>query len=383
MGPSTPDAARSGGRFVWADVAKGTCIVLVVLHHLVAKHYVAVLVEPHDWLGEAWVGVTYALKPVRMPLFFLVSGIFAASALRRPWDQRQTTRLVGLYFLYSVWLVIHMGIFSAATELPMNRTSLGSELLMDLVFASTGLWYLYALAVYVPVARLLLGVGPGPAIALAVTVALVAPLLGIDAVNRVSVLQHFVFFLVGALLPTVGKRAVALGRKHTVLLVLGAVGLALLLWAEGVPLSIAKIIVSVLALPVALRAAAALAAWAPARLVLGYVGRHTLPVYVLHVPVLALAHRLLAERVLDLVGTWPGPLVGLYPVVLAVAIVAVCLLLHRLLGAIGLGWLFRPTVVEPLVTAAHRHEDDRVLFDGEPPAARSKRSGKTRGYADR
>lgn len=351
MAPTAVDAAAGRPRALWADVAKGACIILVVLHHLVAKHYVAVVDQPHGWWSREWVDLTYALKPLRMPMFFLVSGIFAAGALRRPWDERQTTRLVGLYFVYACWLVIHAAFFSVATELPMNRTRNVTELLSDLVYASTGLWYLYALAVYVPLARVLLRLGVVPTLALAAVVALLTPLAGIDAANRVAVLQHFVFFVLGALVPGLGARAAGMRRGSTVWLMAGAGVLAWVLSASGVPLGVSKIAISVLAVPAALRVTAGVASWQPAGQVLGHVGRHTLPVYVLHMPVVAVAHHLVADRVRSLASAWPGLLVGFYPVALTVAVVCVCLLLQRALRAIGLGWLFLPTVVSPLVTA--------------------------------
>src|SRR5262245_4164499 len=74
-----------GPRMVWPDVAKGVCILLVVLWHTVNKHYLQV-----DWriggpVPALWGFVGDQLMTLRMPLFFTISGMFAVSAFHRPW----------------------------------------------------------------------------------------------------------------------------------------------------------------------------------------------------------------------------------------------------------------------------------------------------------
>ncbi len=83
-----------------ADAAKGVCIVLVVLHHLVTKHLELVL--PGDGPAVvAWGAVTAGLRPLRMPLFFVISGMFAASAVRRSWGASLRRRVATPYYLYA------------------------------------------------------------------------------------------------------------------------------------------------------------------------------------------------------------------------------------------------------------------------------------------
>ena len=72
---------------LWVDVAKGACILLVVLHHAVVKDLALQTPAALDPVADAWQWVTMALKPVRMPLFFVLSGLVASSAVRRPWAQ--------------------------------------------------------------------------------------------------------------------------------------------------------------------------------------------------------------------------------------------------------------------------------------------------------
>ncbi|WP_238455148.1 threonine/serine dehydratase [Micromonospora sp. ATA51] len=73
---------------------------------------------------------------------------------------------------------------------------------------------------------------------------------------------------------------------------------------------------------------------------LATLGRRTLPVYVIHMPVLALLHRLLAGPVAELTGTSRALLVTCYPVLLTAVVLALSLAVHRALLAAGATWLF-------------------------------------------
>lgn len=347
----TPASTTRPRRLIWADAAKGVCIVLVVLHHLVTKHY-AVLLPDGSFVGTAWLGVTDALKPVRMPLFFLISGMFAASAVRRPWRRAARPRIANPYYLYVVWLLIHAVVFSYATALAMNRTRNLTELLGDLVLASTQLWYLYALALYFVLAKLLLRFDPRWVLAGAAAVSAVASLLPIEAANRESVLQHFVYFLAGVLVPALPRRVAELrGRHVTSALAAGAAAVGGGALVLGLPESTTTLLVSLVGVPLAIRLVAAASAWqwfaAPA----AELGRRTLPVYVMHVPLLALLHHLVVplREVLLVPDTPAGVLVAAaYPLLATATVTGTCLLLHAVLVRGGLGFLFQlPTTAAP------------------------------------
>jgi uncharacterized membrane protein YcfT len=322
----------SDGRLLWPDVAKGLCILLVVLHHLTTKHYLGLVPATEGWLADTWTAVTLALKPVRMPLFFVLSGFFAASAVGRPWSQ-VSRRVTSPYYLYVVWLLVLGGVFTVERSLVMNRTQDLGELLADLVFASTGLWFLYALAVYFLLARLLLRVPLPLALGLAGTVTAAAYAFPLEDANRTSVLVHFTWFLAGSRCPRLVRRLG--GLEVPGMLSLLVVGYAVLLTVPGVP----TLLLSVVGVPLGLVAAGALARGSRCAPVLGRLGRRTLPVYVLHMPLLAILHH-------ALVG--PAPVGGVddllvlaaYPVMLSVVLVLACLGVHALLVRLGLGLLF-------------------------------------------
>lgn len=345
--PDADAAAPSpAGRLVWADAAKGLSIVLVVLHHLAQKHYGVVVPDGLEWLAQGWQALTSVLKPVRMPLFFLISGMFAAAALRRPWHRVRGPRALTPYYLYVVWVCVHAVVFARATALPMNRTRDAADLLRDMLFASTSLWYLYALAAYFVLAKLLVGWDRRVVVAAAALLAATAGLLPIEAYNRVSVLHHFVYFALGAYFPDVVRHlAVRRSALGLALLLAAYAGLAGLAGALGLPHRTTVLATSVAAVPLTLSlVVAASHAWPRVGLGAAAVGRRSLEVYVLHMPVLAGLHHLLAESVSVPDRAWPSAAVAAvpvaaYPLVATAALTAACLLLRA--GAVGpLRWLF-------------------------------------------
>lgn len=329
---------------MWADAAKGLCIALVVLHHLTTKHY-DLLIPDGMWVEDLWQAATDALKPARMPLFFLISGMFAAGAARRPWGDVLRGRVATPYYLYAVWLAIHAAFFSVFTVLPMNRTRSLSELVGDLLLASTGLWYLYALALYFVLAKLLRPLDSRAVLLGAAAVSATSSLLPIEAANRESLLQHFVFFAVGVMVPGLAGRVVELpGRHVTASFAAGSAAVGLAAWALGLPQSTTTLLVSTMLVPLAIRlvAAASRNPWvgAPA----ARLGRHTLPVYVLHVPLLSLLHHVVVQvpALADLAESMAGHVVlAVYPVLGTVLVVAASLMLHAVLARMGFRALFQ------------------------------------------
>jgi uncharacterized membrane protein YcfT len=333
--PARPDVATGQGRLLWVDVAKGACIFLVVLHHAVVKDLALQAPPALQPVAAAWVWVSMALKPVRMPLFFVLSGLVAASAVGRPWaDARR--RVLSPYYLYVVWLVLQGAFFSVERLLPMNRTQDLRELLGDLVWASTGLWFLFALAAYFALARLLSGLPRGPVLAVAALVSALSGYLPTDDWNRVSVVFHFTFFALGALAPDLVRRVAGAAVHVPGRLALGYVALAVLLPHLHLPRTLDLVLASALGVPLGIALCMRLAETrlAPAA---AWVGRRTLPVYVLHAPLLALVLHV-SDPIHD---GWLGVTeVVLYPLVLTVVAVAAALAIHGELRRLGAHALF-------------------------------------------
>lgn len=339
----TTGPGTESGRLRWGDVGKGVFIFLVVLHHTVNKHAVAVAPAGWEELAAAWSGLTLALKPLRMPLFFLLSGLFAARAVHRPWHQVVRPRLARPTYLYALWLALLAVFFSYARQLPMNRTRSLEEYAQDLLVASTSLWYLYATVVYFVVARATRRLDARLVVAAGALVAATSWLWPIEAYNRESLLIHLVYFLAGARMPGLVRRLGEWrGTWVTVPLLVAYVGLGAVLLSVGTPRGVATLLLSVLVVPLGVRAiVAAGERWPRLERTTAALGRRTLPVYVLHVAVLSgLHHVVLALPEVPQVGLLTMVVLGLYPLLAALVVLLACLAVHAVAVRTPLRWLF-------------------------------------------
>ena len=358
--------ATTRTRLAWPDVAKGVCILLVVLHHLVGKQLDLVVPANLTGVAAAWEAICAWLKPIRMPLFFAISGFFAASALRRPWAE-VARRVISPYYLYVVWLGVFAVIYTFETQMEANRTTSIADLAGELVFAATSMWFLFALALYFALAKLLVNAPPAAVVAVAGLVAASTSWLPLHETNRVSVLTHFVYFFIGAAYPQVIRRLGEARLPIRSLLGAYAVATAALLRLDA-PRSITIVALSVIGIPLGIAVAVRLSETSVADR-LAWLGQRTLRVYVLHLAVLALLFHLPVR-----VAYGPTPvaavLVAIYPIVGALLIAAICLAVHHCLVKVGAGWLFTAPaalmpggrkVREPRVSAAAPSLDVRLL----------------------
>jgi threonine dehydratase len=337
---------ETGDRQKWVDVAKGCCILLVVLYHVVDKQYLPSFELP-SVAREGWTAVVMGLVPLRMPLFFLISGFLASRSALRPWRIALGPRVLGPYYLYVVWLLIHLAWFAVLPDISGEGRALDDPagFLLNLVIATTSLWYLYALAVYFLLAKAA-RMWPRATLVVAASVNVAVAAQWIGARDQyAALLQNLVFFLAGVYLPKLVHRLAGLQRRRVVAIGSSVVLLVLLvlkrvLDADGVP--------GLLLLLSALACIAGVSAssWAadvslPGARLLAHIGRGTLPVYVLHLLFLSLLGLFIssAEGIV-LPGGTPGALV--YPVVVTAVVTGLSLAARRVLGLLRLGVLLSP-----------------------------------------
>lgn len=339
---TAPASARSH-RVEWADAAKGVCIVLVVLWHVIVKDY-----QQIDWhlgvpVSGLWGTLGEQFLPLRMPLFFTISGVFAANAAQRPWRVVARSRIARFLYLYVVWLLIHTAILAAAPELPTDRATSALGLLEQLTITPSNLWYLYALALYFTIAKATRRVPRALVLVPAAVLSAVAAAGLLDTPgNRAGLYQNLVFFLAGLYLrPQIQQWAATASRRRLVL-VSGAYVLALAAMAVAGAQQLFGVwmVVSVVAVAFGITAAARLARWPAVSDPLSRLGRVTLPIYVIHMPVLALLHRLLLVPVSGLDQPAQGLIVLGYPIVVTGLVTALSLAIHRALLAVRARWLF-------------------------------------------
>ncbi|MCW2814229.1 MAG: pyridoxal-5-phosphate-dependent protein subunit beta, partial [Nocardioides sp.] len=212
-------------------MAKGLCIVLVVLWHVTRKDYLQLSWDLPVPVTGVWGAASEALLPVRMPLFFCISGLYAARRLDAPWPQLWSRRVAPLLFLFVAWTLVHTLVLRLTPGFDTAVADGPVELLVQLTVTPGNLWYLLALASYVVVAR---GARRRPVLALgsalllsAVAAAGLVPTPG----NRYGLLTNLVWFLLGTRLATAPVlRVLTRPRAVTLVLTVGPFALAAGAW---------------------------------------------------------------------------------------------------------------------------------------------------------
>ncbi|MFB6721066.1 acyltransferase family protein [Kribbella sp. NPDC056345] len=337
---STADATAEGtemperNRVAWADVAKGVCILLVVLWHVLMKHYLQI-----DWhiggqIKGAWGTFGEQLLPLRMPLFFAVSGFFAVRAVHRTWPEVLRTKVAKFYYLYVLWLIIHTAILAFVPDFGTESADGPLKFVAQLFITPSNLWYLYALALYFLVARATRRVPPWVVLGLAFLLSATAsaelvPVPG----DRAGVYQNLVFFLAGIYGKTLIEKLAA--QASWLRLALIAVPYAVLL--AVVALFDAKTwfglwpLVSGVAILLGVTAAGLVTRWERLSNGLASIGRRTLPIYVIHMPVLALIHEALLKPLSSASPTIQLVTQIVEPVVLTAFVAWLCLFVYKYL----------------------------------------------------
>lgn len=330
-------SAARAERVRWADTAKGLCILLVVLWHVVAKQYLRLEWPEGLRVPGVWGTFCELLLPLRMPLFFTISGMFALNAVHRPWRISARSRVARFLYLYLVWLLIHTALLSLAPDFPTDRATSPLGLLEQLTITPSNLWYLYALALYFVIAkvtwRLPRFVVLGAAFALSVAAASeLVPVPG----NRAGLLQNLVFFLLGLYFRQYVERLAEGVNWPRFALATGVYGGLLVVMVVTGTQDVPGVwpVVCVAAAAFGVTGSAMLARWDRIATPLIGIGRRTLPIYVIHMPLLALLDLALARPLSALAATPFGlPLALLEPILMTALIAWICLTLHRGLEA--------------------------------------------------
>lgn len=138
------------GRVDWVDAAKGICIILVVMMHTTLG-----LEKAADETGWMHAVVAFS-RPFRVPDFFLISGLFLAATIDRPWRLYLDRKVVHFLYFYFLWVVIQFafkGVFDV-----LDGESVG-RVLRSMAFATIQpfgtLWFIYLLPVFFVVTKLM------------------------------------------------------------------------------------------------------------------------------------------------------------------------------------------------------------------------------------
>ncbi|WCD92892.1 acyltransferase family protein [Microbacterium sp. nov. GSS16] len=130
-------------RIAWISTAKGFTILLVVLGH------VEIQIRAEGAVHPLWAVAGHALATVRMPTFFLLSGLFASRTFHRSWREVFDEKVYPFVYLYIVWSLIYIPVqidFSPFSGLTPAEAAL--SWIQETIKGSGFLWYFAALAVF-------------------------------------------------------------------------------------------------------------------------------------------------------------------------------------------------------------------------------------------
>ncbi|MFH6784406.1 MULTISPECIES: acyltransferase family protein [Methylobacterium] len=189
--PVRPRGAGESGRLAWVDVAKGICIILVVMMHSTLG------------VGEAMGGegfmhhVVEFAKPFRIPDFFLLSGLFLGRVVDRDWRLFADRRIVHFAYFYLLWLVLQSAVKYAQITDGAGPGAFLAHLAHGLVEPYSTLWFIYLLAVFSVAVKLLRRL-PGPALLIGAALLQLAPIhTGSTLIDEFC--ARFVYFVAGYL----------------------------------------------------------------------------------------------------------------------------------------------------------------------------------------
>ncbi|ABS63249.1 acyltransferase 3 [Parvibaculum lavamentivorans DS-1] len=135
-------------RIDWIDAVKGLTIILVVMEHTTFGVSNAIGQMP-----AIFGAIAEFAKPFRMPLFFLVAGLFAYKALYGDLRKFIDGKVVHFAYFYVLWSVIQIGIKMIPHSGAWNVTYV--DLLMIPIQPFAVLWFIYSLAMFFVAMRLL------------------------------------------------------------------------------------------------------------------------------------------------------------------------------------------------------------------------------------
>lgn len=341
-------------RLAWADTTRGLGVLAVVLFHVLIWNHDAIAPASSP-VGAVWDQVGNSLGRIRMPILFALSGFLAQAGLLRGWRAGTARlRLVSNAYLYVVWVVLYGAFFAvlARPDFPHSIDTLG-QFWLQFVLPTTTLWFIFALALYpvVLVGLRALRVPWWGILLLGAAAWFVAANLRVILFGD-ALMANFVFFALGVLGAEQLRRFSRPGAR-TLLAPLGVFLVAVVggHLVEGPASDVFGFVASASAIPLAIVCAALLCRWAPAARLGSAIGRRTLAIYLLQVPLLGVLSLVANPDAAWLTRLLQNPVVELvYPPLVTAAIVALALGIRALLGRIPADPLF--TVPAPLVALA-------------------------------
>lgn len=193
LSTARPDGTPS--RLDWVDVAKGVCIILVVMMH--STHGV----EKATGVTTAWAAIVSWCQPFRLPDFFLISGLFVATQIKAPWTTYLDKKVLHLGYFYVLWLHILLATKSAGLISTHGMAGFIELYLKSYVVPFGPIWFLYLLVVLFVTTKALSKLPMLPVLLLTIALNVAVPDTGVFLFDEFK--SKLVFFFAGYALANV------------------------------------------------------------------------------------------------------------------------------------------------------------------------------------
>jgi uncharacterized membrane protein YcfT len=322
----------NANRVAWVDYAKGFCIVMVVMMH-------STLGVEEAAGEESWMGALVAFaKPFRMPDFFLISGLFLARVIDRPWRAYLDTKVVHFAYFYVLWVTIQFAFKAPGFAAELGWGGVAQAYALAFIEPFGTLWFIYLLPIFFVITKAMRDV-PQALLWFAAAFLQIADVhTGWTVIDEFC--ARFVYFYSGYVLaPYVFDfAATVVGNRRPALLFLGAWALfeAVMVFGGYAELPVVGLGLGLLGACAVVAASALLStqSWA---LPLRYAGENSIVVY------LAFFLPMATTRIL-LLKFAPGLDLGTVALIVTVAGVVTPLILHALVKNTRFRFLFaRPS----------------------------------------
>ncbi len=193
-------------RIDWVDYAKGICIILVVMMHSTLG--VEKAAGELSWLSPF---IEWA-RPFRMPDFFLISGLFLAVRIDRPWRSYLDSKVLHFVYFYVLWMTIQFLLKGYGVFRDEGLAGVAEAYALGFIEPYGTLWFIYLLALFFVAVKALRRVPPVIVFAIAAVLEMAPIETGWMVIDEFA--ARFVYFYAGCwLAPQIFAFAAAVSRK--------------------------------------------------------------------------------------------------------------------------------------------------------------------------
>jgi len=337
------------------DVVRALSVIAICFFHAVAFGF-GMFKPPLD-IAVIWQQIAYGTTGARLPVLFALSGYLTSARVRRGWrgaaGRQSAARVLTFFYIYAVWLSLSALLGAVVGGDRAGWTILSVQHFAQLLVEPVShLWFIWALAAWSLLAPALARFDPRT-----VAVALLGLSVWTANIDTIypTIAYYGLFHMLGVwAYPILSKHPTRIRPWALALAVAGVVGLHQVFlavspawWTGGI--RVARDLAGICAV-IGVAGLLCRLLWAPAGL--AWVGRRTLPIFILHYLIMSLTPRF--PLVVDALS---GVLLPVAPLIVTVVVILISIGIYEACLAMRAGWLF--DLPRPLRAAVTREREPR------------------------